>query len=81
MSRGLTLRKTGTLVFNMIFEPRLEVGQVIELRSQLAPQFNGQYKIFGLKHNGIISDTKGGTATTTVEVNVGSELYGVFKPI
>lgn len=74
-------RKTGTLVFNMIFEPRLEVGQVIELRSQLAPQFNGQYKIFGLKHNGIISDTKGGTATTTVEVNVGSELYGVFKPI
>lgn len=74
-------RKTGTLVFNMMFEPRLEVGQLIELKSNLAPQFNGQYKIFGIKHKGIISDAIDSQTITTVEVNVGSELYGVFKPI
>ena len=74
-------RRTGTLVFNMMFEPRLQLAQIIQLDSHLAPQFNGQYKIFGIKHQGIISDTSNSRATTTVEVNIGAEIYGKFKQI
>lgn len=73
-------RKTSTLTFSMIFEPRLIVGQAIELKSILAPQFDGQYKIFGITHSGIISDAIGGRAITTVEVNVGAQIYGRYLP-
>jgi len=73
-------RKSSTLTFSMIFEPRLLVGQAIEVKSRIAPQFDGQYKIFGITHSGIISDAIGGRAITTVEVNVGPQIYGRFLP-
>ena len=74
-------RKSATLVIKMLFEPGLVIGQVVDVSSKVAPQFDGQYKIFGLKHDGIISDTMGGKLITTLELNVGSELYGKFKTI
>ena len=74
-------RKSNTLIFKMIFEPRFELGQIVELSSNLAPQFNGQYKIFGIKHEGMISDSVAGKVITTVELNIGSVVYGGFKPL
>lgn len=74
-------RKPATLTIQTMFHPELVVGQLIEIKSQIAPQFNGQYKIFGIKHEGIISDSIAGNIKTTIDLNVGSELYGNFKPI
>jgi hypothetical protein len=74
-------RKASTLIIKMLFEPELLIGQVIEINSKYAPQFDGQYKIFGLRHEGIISDSIAGNCITTIELNVGSELYGNFKQV
>ena len=74
-------RKPASLIIKMVFEPELLIGQIIQISSKIAPQFDGQYKIFGIKHEGTISDSIAGNLTTTVELNVGSELYGNFKSI
>lgn len=71
--------KGGSLVLDMVFEPRLTIGQVVEVESTIAPEFNGQYKIIGLKHKGIISSTQAGQATTTVELLSGSRTYSVVS--
>lgn len=74
-------RRDATLTINMIFEPRLLIGQVIEVESNIAPQFDGQYKVFGLKHSGIISDSIAGTCVTTIQMQVGSQVFGRFNVI
>lgn len=72
-------RRDATLTINMIFEPRLLIGQVIEVQSHIAPQFDGQYKIFGLKHSGTISDSVAGQCVTTIQMQVGSQVFGRFN--
>lgn len=74
-------RKPATVTIQTMFMPELVVGQIIEVNSKLEPQFNGQYRIFGIRHEGIISDAIESTMKTTIEMNVGSELYGNFKPL
>jgi hypothetical protein len=76
---GTPERKDATLTASVIFEPRLLIGQVIELKSSIAPQFDGQYKIYGIQHAGIISDSIAGNCTTTIQVQVGSQVFGRFN--
>lgn len=78
---GTPQRNMSTLTVNMIFEPRVQVGQIVELRSTVEPRYNGQYKIYSIKHNGIISDTVSGQATTTLELFTGSTNFGGFRVI
>jgi len=59
------------LHFDMLFEPRLRIGQKITLQSQTEPSLNGDYKIVELHHRGTISEAVAGEATTTV---------GMFAP-
>ena len=59
------------LTFDMIFEPRLLIGQKIELRTATAAQFNGFYKVISIKHRGVISDAVCGDAVTTVGLYYG----------
>src|SRR5665213_298098 len=61
------------VTFDMIFEPRLLVGQKILLESSTADQgrqgvqgFNGTYKVISVKHRGMISPAVCGDAITTV---------------
>lgn len=62
--------------FEMLFEPSLKVGQLIQLKSQTGEQFNGTHKVLSLKHRGVISDAVCGDAIT----HVGS-LPGNFTPV
>lgn len=55
---------------DMIFEPRLKVGQLLELKSSSNPIYNGTYKVTGLSHHGTISGSVNGPATTTVTLLV-----------
>jgi hypothetical protein len=64
------------VTFDMIFEPSLFVGQLIQLKSQSAAflnnvtinnQTNNYYKITSLKHRAMISPDTCGDAITTVE--------------
>lgn len=79
---GTPLREQGTVTFSMIFEPGIILGQIIQLQSLTAPQFNsneininpatlsnvnGYYKIVSIKHRALISPTVCGDAITTLQ--------------
>ncbi len=75
---GVPKHEDAVLKVDIIFEPRFIVGQIIEINSRIHPMFNGQYKVYGIKHEGVISGAEAGKATTTLEMLVGSQIYGRF---
>ena len=66
---GSPLRQEAFLTFEMVFEPRLQIGQVVELVSKTERGYNGTYKVIGLEHSGTISDAKSGQCKTKVSLN------------
>jgi len=68
---GTPILEETYLNFDMIFEPRLQIGQRVRLESLTGAIFNGFYKVISLKHKGIISPTVSGNAVTSV---------GLFAP-
>ncbi len=73
-------RRQGTLVVvEMIFEPRLVIGQSVELRSKTEKNFNGEYKVMSLHHRGTISDAVARDATTTVGLWFGTQILRVIE--
>lgn len=56
------------IVIEILFEPRLNVGQQVKLDSRSLAQFNGTYKIVGIEHHGVISGAVGGECKTIVTV-------------
>jgi len=76
---GTPERQQTSLVVNCVFEPRIKVGQGLEIRSSIAPEFDGQYKVWGVTHNGTIGATQGGQCVTTITLWTGLNLFGRFK--
>jgi len=70
---GSPVREETQIVFDMLFEPRLTIGQGIQLISVTEPIFNGFYKVVSLKHRGTISEAVSGSATTTVGLWLGPQ--------
>jgi hypothetical protein len=64
-------RSETQLVFKILFEPRLKVGQLIQLNSLINDIFNGIYKIIGFTHTGTISEANGGRCETEVSLWLG----------
>lgn len=52
---GSPRRSSTNLQFEMIFEPRLTIGQIVKLESDTNKIFNGLYKVSGFTHRGTIS--------------------------
>lgn len=69
---GTPIREQTILSFDMIFEPRLIVGQQIQLQTSTAQSFNGFYKVISLKHRGTISQAVCGDAITSVGMFYGT---------
>lgn len=65
-------RRDGYLEVDCLFSPELKVGRIAELRSAVE-KYNGQYKIFGLKHSASFSSAEAGDATTTVSLFIGDK--------
>jgi len=65
-------RRDGYLEVDRIFSPELKVGRIAEIRS-LEEKYNGQYKIFGIKHSATFSQAEAGDATTTVSLFIGDK--------
>jgi len=75
-----TPRRSETFIdFDMIFEPRLLLGQLINLRSVTDPAFNGTYKLVTIKHRGNISDANSGQLITSCRVFKGTGKLEVVK--
>lgn len=65
---GTPKRADKFLLVDMIFEPRVKLGQLINLNSRTLTKFNGQYKVVGIDHIGTISDAVGGKCKTTLSL-------------
>lgn len=65
-------RRDGYLEVDRIFSPELKVGRVAEIKSAVE-KYNGQYKIFGVKHSALFSQAEAGDATTTVSLFIGDK--------
>ena len=70
---GSPLREEALLTFSILFEPRLQVGQYIQLESQTEKLFNGEYKVIGIEHQGTISDAASGQCITKATLYYGAE--------
>lgn len=64
---GTPVLENNIVRFEMLFEPGLNVGSLISLKSGTEASFNGTYKVTGVKHRGMISETVCGSFTTTGE--------------
>jgi hypothetical protein len=65
---GSPQRSDASLDFEMIFEPRLTLYQLIRLESSVQPIYNRNWKVMGIKHTGTISPRVGGDALTKVQL-------------
>ena len=65
---GTPKRYDAILEINMLFEPTLRIGQLVEIKSETQSQFNGQYKINGITHNCTISGAVDGVRTTSIQL-------------
>jgi len=74
-------RDEAFLQLTTLLEPRLIIGQLVSLESNVAPVYNGQYKVIGISHQGIISEAIGGQCTTKVNLLMGNQLYGEYKVV
>lgn len=75
-----TPAKTGSYyTVSMLFEPRITISQNILLNSTAYPMFNGNYKVVGITHQGVISESVNGPIRTTVQLYNPDKL--VFKNV
>ena len=67
------------LKIDILFEPSIQLGQKIELLSQSESLYNGEYKVIGIQHAGIISGAVGGKCKTTLLLNAGKFILNVIS--
>lgn len=65
---GTPVREQTIINFDMLFQPKLAIGQLVTLQSTTTDDanVNGDYKVISLKHRGMISDAVCGDAITSV---------------
>lgn len=63
---GAPRRTNATIEADFIFEPRVTLGQIVELQSRVNSIFNGPYKVMGFVHRGTISGAIDGERRTTM---------------
>lgn len=64
--------------FEMLFEPSLNVGRLVEVNSITNPKLNGTYKLNSVKHRGTISGVVSGSVITTAEMYASKEPVGIL---
>ncbi len=67
----IPMRQGNFIQVKMLFEPRLTIGQQVQLISEDIPIYNNIYPIQGITHEGIISPSVNGPLTTTVNLYLG----------
>ena len=76
---GVPEREQVTLTVRCIFEPRIKVGQGLEISSRISPEFDGQYKVWGVSHSGTMGLAASGQCITTIQLWTGLNIYGRFR--
>ena len=65
---GTPKRREAVLEVEMLFEPTIRMGQLVEIKSETQSQFNGQFKVVGIEHDCVISGSTGGKRTTKLQL-------------
>lgn len=72
------VRRDLNIQVNILFEPRIVMNQEITLAIQntqflsgVGSVYNGTYKVFGIQHQGTISEAENGSCITTIELYAG----------
>ncbi len=76
---GSPKRASASVVAEMLFEPRLQMGQQAKLESVDNDFLNNTYTIYGLEHSGVISDAVNGKCHTRVSMYIGA--FPVFPAL
>lgn len=76
---GVPERDRTTVKINCMFEPRVKLGEIIQINSRIAPVFDGQYKVWGISHSGVIGEAEGGSLTTSITLYTGEQVFGYFS--
>lgn len=74
-------RDDAFLQVTSLFEPRVTIGQYIEIQSDIMPIYDGQYKVIGVQHQGTISEAIGGDCSSTFNLLIEGQLYGKFANV
>lgn len=78
---GTPMRRETYIEIEMIFEPTVILGQLVQLESATDQRFNGQYKIYGISHRGVFSGSVSDSATTTLQLYIGTSILKGLKAI
>lgn len=78
---GSPKRTASTLEFDMVFEPRLTLLQIIDLVSSTNPKFNRPWKVIGFEHRGTISPSVAGDCLTTVNLWYGPNEFRLISGV
>lgn len=71
---GTPQRRNASLELDMVFAPEITVGQLVEISNKTVSEYNGQFKVCGIRHHGTISGSVCGEAVTSVSLFVGAQL-------
>ena len=78
-----TPKRSGNFVeMSFMFEPRINIARLIEVESEISPNFDGQFKVMAVNHTATISGAVSGEATTVVQLfsgSVGNKLTAVER--
>ncbi len=74
-------RDDSFLCVSTLFEPRILMGQIVQLDSLTQKQYNGQYKVYGVAHQGIISGAVGGKCVSIFNLLTGNKPFGGLKTV
>lgn len=71
---GTPIIQGTSLIVEMLFEPRVNIANLLDVKSSINPQFDGQYKVLGITHSGTISEASSGSATSVFQLYAGDSL-------
>ena len=67
-------RRGGQIEIECFFKPEIKVGQLLEIKSETASEFDGVFKVVGVNHSGTISGATAGQRITRLNLLVGALL-------
>lgn len=72
-------RRDKVIEVEMLFEPRVVLGQQIALTSSDVPYLNNTYKIIGIDHSGVMSGAVNGRLSTKISLFIGTKIFNFIK--
>lgn len=71
-------RRDTYLEVDCLFSPEIELARIVQIESAF-PKYNGQYKVFGVKHSVTISQASAGDAKTSLSLFIGEKALQEIK--